>query len=71
MDAPTYAELLQIVADLRKQVERLTARVEELTAENQQLREQLEQAKREGARQAAPFRRPDRKKIAPEKRKKP
>jgi hypothetical protein len=71
MDAPSYAELVQLVADLREQVERLTARVEELTAENQQLREQLEQCRREGARQAAPFRRPERKKIAPEKRKKP
>jgi hypothetical protein len=71
MDAPTYAELLQKVADLHKQVGCLIARVEELTAENQQLREQLEQARREGARQAAPFRRPERKKIAPEKKKKP
>jgi transposase len=64
MDAPSYSELVQLVADLRQQIQRLAA-------ENQQLREQLEQARREGARQAAPFRRPERKKIAPEKKKKP
>jgi transposase len=71
MDAPSYSELVQLVAELREQVARLTTRVEELTAENQQLREQLEQAKREGARQAAPFRRLESKKIPREKQKKP
>jgi len=72
MDASlSHAELVQLVAELRQQIALLTARVEALTAENQLLREQLAAAKREGARQAAPFRRPERQKIPKEKQKRP
>jgi transposase len=42
-----------------------------LAAENRQLRDQLEQVQREAARQAAPFRRPENKKVPSEERKRP
>ena len=78
MDAVSIAELHQLVADLRQQVERLTRQSEDLTAENarlvaqnKQLQEQLVQAKREAARSAAPFRRPDAKKIPQDQQKRP
>jgi transposase len=72
MDASlSHAELVQLVADLRRQMACIQSQLEKLTAENRQLREQLEQAKREAARQAAPFRRPERQKIPQEKQKRP
>src|SRR5438045_3540017 len=46
---PTYDELLDLLRQLRNQVETLQA-------ENTTLRAQLEQAQRAGKRQAAPFR---------------
>jgi transposase len=65
-------------ADTQALIERLLARIAELEAENQALRQQLgalqqrlEQAERAAARQAAPFRRPDPKKVAPAKQKRP
>jgi transposase len=65
MDASlSHAELVQLVAQLRQQIL-------DLTDENRRLRDRLEQAIREGARQAAPFRRPERQKIPQEKQKRP
>jgi len=75
----------QLLTDLFREVRRLSQRVDELTAENTQLRQrvddlttenshlhqQLEEAQTQAARQAAPFRRPERKKIPADKRKKP
>jgi hypothetical protein len=52
-------------------VEQLQARILRLEAENQLLRTQLEEAQRATARQAAPFRRPDTRKIPPEQHKRP
>lgn len=57
-------KLTQIVADL-------TAQVSQLNQELQQLREQLDQAQGAAARQAAPFRRPERLKKPPEQHNKP
>jgi hypothetical protein len=58
------AELTRLVKQLTGKVRTLEAkvrrqdeRIDELVSENQQLRDQLEQAQRENARQAAPFRR--------------
>lgn len=59
------------IAELRSEIQRLGAEVDELRAENRQLREQLEQAQRAAARQAAPFRRRERQKVADDARKTP
>jgi transposase len=77
-DASPTADLKQLVAELRQEVDRVHKQVAELLAdnarlvtENRQLREQLEQAQREAARQAAPFRRPERQKIPKDEQKRP
>jgi transposase len=57
--------------DLHDQIAALEKRLAELEAENRQLREQLEQAQREAARQAAPFRRPEHKKVPDDQKKRP
>lgn len=57
------------IEELRAEIRRLKERIEFLEQENQQLREQLEKAQRQMARQAAPFRREDRKKIPADKHK--
>jgi hypothetical protein len=66
MDDPAaqIAELTRLVKQLSGKVKTLEAkvrrqgqRIDELVTENQQLRDQLEQAQRANARQAAPFRR--------------
>jgi transposase len=54
---------------LRADIKRLNERIEYLQKENRQLREELEKAQRQMARQAAPFRRDERKKIPPDKHK--
>jgi hypothetical protein len=59
----------ELITELRRQVEVLTGTITQLRAENQQLREQLEQAQREAARQAAPFRRREEKKVPKEQHK--
>lgn len=63
-------DLVQVIEDLRRQLaelraenEKLKARIEQLESENRQLREQLEQAQTAAMRQAAPFRREERRKV--------
>ena len=67
-----------LVEQLRKELDRLGQRVAELEArlielegENQQLRKELEAARRAAARQAAPFRRRERKKVPDGQKKRP
>lgn len=60
---PSYAELWELVGQLRQEIRRLQERIAALE-------EELAEAKRKGARQAAPFRRPERLKK-PESEKKP
>jgi hypothetical protein len=61
----------QRIPELERQLADALQRIDELAAENRQLRDQLEHAQKEAARQAAPFRRPENKKVSPEKRKRP
>jgi transposase len=56
---------------LRAVVAELEKRIVDLVAENKALRDQLDDAQRQAARQAAPFRRRDSKKVPDEKRKRP
>ena len=56
---------------LRGLVAELEKRIADLVAENKALRDQLDEAHRQAARQAAPFRRRDSKKVPDEKRKRP
>jgi transposase len=56
---------------LRAVVAELEKRIADLVAENKALRDQLDDAQRQAARQAAPFRRRDSKKVPDEKRKGP
>src|SRR3974377_2134136 len=56
---------------LRAVVAELEKRIADLVAENKALRDQLDEAQRQAARQAAPFRRRDSKKVPDEKRKRP
>lgn len=59
------------IRDLERQLAEALQRIDELAAENRQLRNQLEQSQKEAARQAAPFRRSEKDKIPPDKKKKP
>jgi transposase len=61
----------QRIPELERRLAEALQRIDELAAENRQLRDQLEQAQKEAARQAAPFRRSENKKVPPEKRKRP
>jgi len=61
--------LRQKIKLLQREVKHLNERTKLLEQENQQLREQLEKAQQQMARQAAPFRREDNKKIPPDKHK--
>src|SRR5580692_13056528 len=61
----------QRIPELERQLAEALQRIDELAAENRLLRDQLEQAQKEAARQAAPFRRPENQKVPPEKRKRP
>jgi transposase len=56
---------------LRVLVAELEKRIADVVAENKALRDQLDEAQRQAARQAAPFRRRDSKKVPDEKRKRP
>ena len=56
---------------LREELRRLRRRVEELESENAALRERVRELERASARQAAPFRREERLKVAPQERKRP
>ena len=60
-----------IIEELRAEVEHLKERIESLEQENRRLREELERAQQQAARQAAPFRREERKKIFPDEQKPP
>ena len=60
-----------IIEHLRVEVERLKKRIESLEQENRRLREELEKAQQQAARQAAPFRREEQKKIPPDEHKPP
>jgi transposase len=75
-DAQALADALALVEELGREVQDLRAavvelqrRVAELTAENRALHDQLDESRRQAARQAAPFRRRDSQKV-PEARKK-
>jgi transposase len=59
------------VQDLRAAVAGLERRVTELIAENQALQDQLDESRRQGARQAAPFRRRDSQRVPEALRKRP
>lgn len=61
----------QTIEQLQEENRRLQERIEQLENENRRLREQLEQAQAAAARQAAPFRRDENKKIPPEQHKPP
>lgn len=63
--------LLERVAELEATVELLHKENDSLREQNRLLREQLEQAQRTNARQAAPFRRRKNKKVAEGKKKRP
>jgi transposase len=75
-EARALADALALVEQLDREIRGLRAavaalerRVVELTAENRALQDQLDESRRQGARQAAPFRRRDSRKV-PESRKK-
>ena len=77
-DAQILADSLALSEPLRQENERLhdaigrlEQRVAALIVENQTLRDQLDEAQRQAARQAAPFRRRDSKKVAEDQRKSP
>jgi transposase len=77
-EAPALADALalverldQEVQDLRAAVAELERRVAELTAENRALSDQLDESRRQVARQAAPFRRRDSQKVPEARRKRP
>src|SRR5262249_56308524 len=76
--APALADALALVEqlgrevqDLRAAVAELERRVAELTAENRALQDQLDESRRQAARQAAPFRRRDSQKVPEARRKRP
>jgi len=71
MSAPAPDPRDGLIVELRGEIAELKCQVAHLTAENERLREQLAQAQRESARQAAPFRRVDGKKIPKEDQKRP
>lgn len=77
-DAQTLSEALALCEQLRHEVQRLHAltskqeqQIADLTAENKAQRDQLDEAQRQAARQAAPFRRRDSKKIPKDSHKSP
>jgi transposase len=73
-DAALLAQVEQLREEnqaLRALVAELEKRISDLVAENEALRAQLDEAKLEAARQAAPFRRRDSKKVPEEQRKRP
>jgi hypothetical protein len=77
-DAPSLSEALAPIERLRQEnralravVAALEKRIADLMAENKALRDQLDEAQRQAARQAAPFRRRDANKVAEGQRKRP
>jgi transposase len=78
LDTRTLADALALSEQLRQEnqalhavVAELEKRVVDLVVENKALRDQLDDAQRQAARQAAPFRRRDSKKIPNDRRKSP
>lgn len=63
--------LTREIQDLRATVAELERRVAELTAENRALHDQLDESRRQAARQAAPFRRRDSQRVPEDRRKRP
>ena len=59
------------IAELEAQVASFVAQIEQLEQSNRVLQQQLDEAQRAAARQAAPFRRPERKKIPEAQKKRP
>ena len=72
-DPPTerIQALAEQVETLREENRQLRERVAELERDNERLRDELDQARREAARQAAPFRRREGTKVPPGQRKRP
>jgi hypothetical protein len=75
MDLPRalerIAELEQLVASLTQQLATAHARIATLEAERRQFDERMAELERAAARQAAPFRRPEQRKIPPAQQKRP
>lgn len=57
--------------ELREQLRQALERGDQLATKNEELQKRLEELEREAARQAAPFRRPKRKKVDPSRKKRP
>jgi septal ring factor EnvC (AmiA/AmiB activator) len=77
-DAQALADALALVEQLRQEnqvlhavIAELERRVADLAAENKALRDELDEAQRPAARQAAPFRRRDSQKVPEAQRKRP
>ena len=77
-DAEALAQALGLVGQLRQEnqalrvlIAQLEKRVAALELENKTLRDQLDEAQRQAARQAAPFRRRDSRKVSQAERKRP
>ncbi len=64
-------QLRQEIQSLRGVIAELEKRIADLVVENKTLRDQLDDAQRQAARQAAPFRRRDAKKVPEDRRKSP
>jgi transposase len=72
MDAAgRIAELESLIAQLQRQLAERDQQIEQLRGELTRAQEQIAALQREAARQAAPFRRRDERKIPPEQRKRP
>jgi len=69
--ALAIAKLQEENRQLRQQLRVALQERDRLAEENEQLRKRIEELEREAARQAAPFRRRERKKVAPEQKKRP
>jgi transposase len=64
-------QLERRLQELERLVEAQQTRIHELEDENRQLRQQLDEAQRQAARQAAPFRRDERRKVPDSEKKRP
>lgn len=69
--AQAISKLLRENRELREQLRQALERADQLTDENTRLKQRLEELERTAARQAAPFRRRERKKVDPAKKKRP